>query len=1126
MNDYTDYTFKNSFPEILDEDLIEGLSSIGDAEDIFDVLYGHLPWKQTRLNGGRLNSSYLKIYERHCSPGGIIFKGQPLTIDGVEVIAPYVQVKLVEPMFTISDKEKKIAKWIKYKTPTGSCNEGVGLPPFTQLVRDAIHSRWGISLTCWEDVLKTKLPIILTEGFKKAYEAMLQGFLAISLPGVWGGVRKTESGTKRLVQGLTYFCNNREFILAFDQDEKRKTRTKVEKALVATYFTLKAQQCSSSFLTWEAKLGKGLDDFIHNGGNLEELVANRLSVEQFRLQRYTDLSQLPTTTIHEQFVPSQIIKESTAQIVGLKANKGTGKTTALAFVVQEHLALGHKVLVLSHRRALARMLAHDFSNPKLADHIKPKPIPYCGDMSSQATIIQGHQNGFTMCFDSLRESSSIGFNADKWDVVVIDETDQGFRHLLQSTTKVAQHRAEILENFATLVNCVLQKPHGKIYLSSADLTPTEVNMVCQLSSRSETLSYSEDEELEERFRSPSVQIIHNTFKPVKEQKRKAFVSNKIAPVISVLIKQLRNLTPGNKILICTDSQKPSGKISSHSLSSLIGLCDELDYQNKLGLNEFTVVDGEIVYKENNPRLQKERKKLKVLRIDATTIVDLQQQYGSIQGIINAIPFFDIIILSPVGETGLSIGDWTSTLFQSVFVFAGGTLTAQSVCQIAERYRGSCPRYFYVRKTGFFIGAGDTSVGSFMNIVSKKRKNSVLVDTLTQLKVIDSDVNFVYNNENARIFELTYSIYAATHNYSAWHHYDNVVRILTQDGYCVMDFSDLIDEFEAKTVIQINSAINYTIHRKEVTSTSLITDQELSDLEQKDEKTERENIEQKKNIIARSYNMITQEDKVCVDSSDNPEDFNSLKEAMAVPSDIFCNLIAIADKSPRLMRKFSLLASLINGENITRMQDSQFIASLKENEKVLFSFDFILKPRELKTRILEYLGITNMVLQWWAAIITTGDNKNEETYKEAQNKWEEANPTVTMSSPEIVAIADKAKKIKCHLKNHFGIKIATEGNKASPIFIVNQLLALVGLKMTCVARLGPRLKRSYHYSTFLAFDVPSKVFEMSLSSIEKQTELIPPPPKTNKAINYLIHTVACIVESQFERVEKKSLQVAY
>ena len=56
---------------------------------------------------------------------------------------------------------------------------------------------------------------------------------------------------------------------AFDRDDKLKTRRAVSKAISATAWLLKERGCNIKVVVWDGRRGKGVDDFIFNGGDIQ-----------------------------------------------------------------------------------------------------------------------------------------------------------------------------------------------------------------------------------------------------------------------------------------------------------------------------------------------------------------------------------------------------------------------------------------------------------------------------------------------------------------------------------------------------------------------------------------------------------------------------------------------------------------------------------------------------------------------------------------------------------------------------------------------------------------------------------------------------------------------------------------
>ena len=97
-------------------------------------------------------------------------------------------------------------------------------------------------LEFWDWFVSTGLPLIITEGAKKAAALVSTGYPAIALNGIWGWganekdmfgeVERGSSGEsiKIVHPDLEPFLNDREIVLAFDRDEEPVTIKTVEAA--------------------------------------------------------------------------------------------------------------------------------------------------------------------------------------------------------------------------------------------------------------------------------------------------------------------------------------------------------------------------------------------------------------------------------------------------------------------------------------------------------------------------------------------------------------------------------------------------------------------------------------------------------------------------------------------------------------------------------------------------------------------------------------------------------------------------------------------------------------------------------------------------------------------------------
>jgi phage/plasmid-associated DNA primase len=106
-----------------------------------------------------------------------------------------------------------------------------------------------------------------TEGPKKAGCLASLGLLAIGLPGIDMGTRKNEAGDHELIPDLAAIYKPGDtVVVVFDQDRKPKTRKRGAAAIDRNAAILYEQGINVLVVSWEPKLGKGIDDVAANHG--------------------------------------------------------------------------------------------------------------------------------------------------------------------------------------------------------------------------------------------------------------------------------------------------------------------------------------------------------------------------------------------------------------------------------------------------------------------------------------------------------------------------------------------------------------------------------------------------------------------------------------------------------------------------------------------------------------------------------------------------------------------------------------------------------------------------------------------------------------------------------------------
>lgn len=180
------------------------------------------------------------------------------------------QAKLSDP---IPDKEKE-GKFRKYESPAGQGSRAY-FPPVPPEIRELIGQRYEVEVptkgSFWLWATNTALPVIITEGGKKALALLSHGFIAIALYGCNGGYRSTDDQGNKidpyLIPDLRPFLTiDRLIYLAFDRDLKKDVQQRVGRAIARFGQLIEGQGCKCRVVLWEPWQGKGIDDLIYGHG--------------------------------------------------------------------------------------------------------------------------------------------------------------------------------------------------------------------------------------------------------------------------------------------------------------------------------------------------------------------------------------------------------------------------------------------------------------------------------------------------------------------------------------------------------------------------------------------------------------------------------------------------------------------------------------------------------------------------------------------------------------------------------------------------------------------------------------------------------------------------------------------
>ena len=762
-----------------------------------------------RRNDGRLRDKWLQRYS-HTEEGGWwcsgidVLTGEPAAWGQFKPDRPRCYRKKPQGF----DPNPKI-KTLKYAAPPTVSTEIYALrvpleiwqkiaerhsvPMPDNLVVDPTT---GYAAGFWQWVIDNpSIPVIVTEGAKKAGALITAEYVAIALPGINNGYRapKDEFGNliklPYLIPQLKAFAvPGREIIFGFDKDKSFKTIKDSRRAIIKTGKLLAKEGCTVKVISWKYP-EKGVDDLIAVRGLecFKEAYRKRKSLAQFQISELLDLGDYVSERVNEEFLPEGLTPPDSAQIIGLKSAKGTGKTEWLMRKVEKAIPLGQRVLVITHRIQLAKALCCRFQ----IEHIE--------EIRESST---GGILGYGLCIDSLHPKSMARFNPEEWSegLVILDECEQIIWHMLNSNTCI-KNRVPILENFSELLN-IITESGGKIYISDADLSRIAIDYVKQL------------------IREPvELWVGENTFNPILG-KRKLFVYSGADP-LSLVNKLIEAIAKGEKVLIHVSAQKNRHKWGTIQLEKYI-------------FDKFP--------------------QLKILRIDGESVADPEHAAYNCMGKLNTIvPNFEVVIASPTIETGVSID--VKGHFNSVWGIATGVQSTDAVCQTLERCREHVPRHLWARKTGTNrVGNGSYHLKSLLKSQHQITRANM---QLLQIAGVGDDVEYVdFDYQKAHL--ITWAKRACVINLGMSNYREEIVEKLVDSGYELVSLSETEEERESRQKLKQEMTSsrdqNYREYCEQVSQQSQPSEEKLEELENKKAKTETERLMERKGKLSKRYGV--------------------------------------------------------------------------------------------------------------------------------------------------------------------------------------------------------------------------------------------------------------------------------
>jgi hypothetical protein len=803
----------------------------------------------------------------------------------------------------------------------------------------------GVDINFWRWVISTPtIPIIITEGAKKAGVTITAGYIAIALPGIFNGYRqpKDEFGRKtglaKLIPQLEVFATpGRTIYFAFDQDTKANTIANVNKAIAKTGQLFTKAGVDVKVIQWQEE-AKGVDDLIVQYGAeaFDRAYDNAVSLETWLAQSSVQLTYQPNIRVERRYLSPDLQIPETAKLICLKSPKGTGKTHLLEQIVSEATREGKWVLLLTHRIQLGEALCQRVG------------LPYLTEIK---TVECGTVLGYGLCIDSLHPNSGARFNANSWEdgIIIIDEAEQVIWHMLNSATCASQ-RVEILAQFKTLIQNNLSGD-GKVYLADADLSDVAIDYIRFLAG-----FYVEP------F------VIVNDWQPPQQHRWTihSYEDHNPARLVRDLV---HHIEAGGKPFISCSAQKLKSKWGTQNLESYL----QLLFPDK-----------------------------KILRIDSETVSDPHHRaYGCIAHLNQILPQYDIAIASPSIETGVSID--IQGHFTSVWAIAQGVQTADSIRQVLARIRAIVPRYLWAARRGLhncLVGNGATTTSALIAHTKNKASTNIRFLQAADAHINELDLNTNFQPESLN----TWARRGCYINLTMQNYRGAIVSGLMREGHLIISppETDNCSKDVEEQLKQV-AATKYEAQCQFIADAPVPTESEYQKLKDKRAKTKEERASERKGNLVRRYGN---------DISITPE------------------LVQKDDEGwyARLLSHYYLTV----GRPFLIERDLKQLKSIANSTKNRFWLpDFNRSLLSTSLRLLETLivGLLKPGIEYRG------------------------------SDPNLALLAELAHSNRRELKTFLGLTIVESD---SPIKIVQKLLGLLGLKLTCIGRLGSREQRERVY----------------------------------------------------------------
>lgn len=1000
------------------------------------LLYG-LPLAERR-NDGRLRDKWLNRYQ-HLEAGIWWVSG----LDPLNNWQP-MEWGRCKPDFPRLDGSKK-NKPIKYESPPKVANRltyfDVPSHIWAHIARryniKRYHSPLALRLQdrtnfliFWEWLQQhPSIPIILTEGEKKAGCLLSMGFATIALPGIWGGRVGSKHNELLHPDLLPLAQQGRKFIILFDYETKPKTKYNIYQAILRTGEAIELAGCHCEVASLPGP-EKGVDDFVAARGKdasvlLTSIIDDALTLAEYKQvcyprprglsNKYPVDVELNTRYLSKEIVPYCIFKEKSEgdlvnnQFVDSSASKnshydqlyadildedyfssknsireafpdsglvilasgmGTGKTELMALFRQLNPQM--RFLNLGHRVNLLKNVSERLNTQMYSDLEQGK---YAEALALSITI------------DSLYKLQN---QLVEYGCVFIDEACQYLAHLLHSKT-CKEHRALILEVLEYIIGLA-----RLVVLADAHMDDVTVDFFRAMR------SYGE-----KPF------IIKNNY---RQGGREVYLYE-TDDSTTIVLKIFTALMLGQKIMVVSDSKKFIKKLEA-AMTVRVFEDEARGRRGDTGTGERGEVKKEEIKNLPDSSLDrdssnKNQPRLRIWSIHAENSGS-EENIAFIKDISSSVKNVDVLLASPSLGTGVDIPNYH---FDAVMgVFHAVSQTATECAQSLHRYRPHVPLHIWVAPKPPF-GYKETNA-------TKIKERMLQLNEMTAFLIrIDKETGKRGAEKDWALD--AYCQIEANRNRSINNLRDDLRSLLTEMEYNIIP---VLSESDPSIKAELKEAgLNLdTAYNRAVARASNISSNEYLNRQSKNYLSPEEVVECQKYRIQRDYGMPVTEELVLKDDGGH-----LISKLIALEAILANSEGEMVD--PQTGRKYPAPPQIVAQRD------------LKERDNLPLCMDWHNYSGKWLAR--HILGLPKILTRLLAA---------EE---------------VTSIDPDLVKMTDLAIASRAHIKAILGFTISP---KCTPIWLLSTLLDQLGLKMTS-RRKGGKGQQVRYYSltveeTSFAIDV--------------------------------------------------------